>query len=278
MPGRRGRAFRFAIDEVLMIRIPLCLAGAAVATVVAFAPAGSSAQPHDNWTWPARARNLKILPRKTPPDQLRGVMTGFTRALGVKCSHCHVGEAGRPRSAYDFASDANPKKRIARGMMKLTKEVNEELGEISELAHSGPRSSRVQVQCITCHRGLPQPRTLSSTLSLAYEAGGADSAITAYQTLRRGSYDAGSYDFREPSLEELGEYAYQKNDTSGALRIFELNMRQFPESGNVYARMAQLYLARGDTARAITNYQRALNVDPGNSAGAEGVRRLRRQP
>ncbi len=242
-----------------MVRILLCLA-VAVATAVAFAPSPSIAQPKDSWNWPAQAQNLKVLPKKTPPDQLRGVMTGFTRSLGVKCSHCHVGEA------------------IARDMMKLTKKVNEELGEISELARSGPHSSRVQVQCVTCHRGMPHPRTLSSTLSLAYEAGGADSAIAEYQMLRRGSYDAGSYDFREPSLEELGEYAYQKNDTSGALRIFELNMRQFPESGNVYARLAQLYLARGDTARAITNYQRALNVDPGNSAGAEGVQRLRRQP
>ena len=33
------------------------------------------------------------------------VMPGFTRALGVRCSYCHVGEEGESLSTYDFASD-----------------------------------------------------------------------------------------------------------------------------------------------------------------------------
>jgi len=266
-----------------MTRIPLCLAGAVAAAALTLAPLGHAAEPAN--PWPAHARNLKILPKRTSPEQLRAVMTGFTRALGVKCSHCHVGEEGRP---LQFASDKNPNKRIAREMMKLTETVNHELGEIPELTsphgragehseqHTAEHATRVQVECITCHRGLPHPRTLTATLSRAYQAGGVDSALAEYQMLRRVSYDAGSYDFREPSLEELGDYAYEKNDTSGALRIFELNMRQFPESGNVYARLAQIYLVRGDTALAITNFQRALNVDPQNRAAAEGLERLRR--
>lgn len=37
-------------------------------------------------------------------------MRGFTRALGLRCSHCHVGEEGAPLATYDFAADEKPLK------------------------------------------------------------------------------------------------------------------------------------------------------------------------
>ena len=43
-------------------------------------------------------------------ERLRPVMMGFTRALGVRCNHCHVGEDGQPLSTFDFVSDENPNK------------------------------------------------------------------------------------------------------------------------------------------------------------------------
>ena len=261
-----------------MNRSRLLLLGATAAAAFALHSGTAGAAdpaPRTAWQWPARPENLKILPKRTPPEKLRAVMTGFTRSLGVRCSHCHVGEEGQPLSTYRFASDQNPKKEIARGMMKLVGEINEELDDIRKettLAKAGA----VNVECVTCHRGLPRPVTLAATLTHAYSAAGADSAITAYRTLRRGSYGSGAYDFREPSLEEVGDFAFSRNDTAGAIKLFELNMRQFPESGRVYERLARAYLAAGDTARAVTYYQRALNVDPDNAGAREGFRSLRR--
>ncbi len=260
-----------------MNRFRLSLLGAAAALALHSAP-GHTAEPAPNptpWDWPVRAENLKVLPEKMPPEKLRAVMMGFTRALGVRCSHCHVGEEGKPLSTYDFPSDRNPKKEVARGMVKMVKKVNGELSEIREHAPNA-RLAGVEVQCVMCHRGLAVPLTLSGTLTRAYTAAGADSAIFEYGRLRRRTFDSGAYDFREPSLDELGEYALGKNDTLGAIKIFELNMRQFPESGRVYERLGRAYLALGDTARAMTSFQRALNVDPENRAAREGLRRLQR--
>src|SRR5262245_1477920 len=76
------------------------------------------------WSWPEVSKNLKVLPKNTPPKKLRAVMTGFTRALGVRCSYCHVGEEGKPLDTYDFASDRNDKKRVARGMYRMLGNVN----------------------------------------------------------------------------------------------------------------------------------------------------------
>ena len=81
-----------------------------------FAP---SARAQPRWSWPEKSKNLKVLPKNTPPEKLRAVMTGFTRSLGVRCSHCHVGEEGKPLDTYDFASDKNEKKAVARGMLKM---------------------------------------------------------------------------------------------------------------------------------------------------------------
>jgi len=263
-----------------MNRFRFSLLGAAAAALALHGAPGRTAEPESKppaWDWPARPENLKVLPERTPPEQLRAVMIGFTRALGVRCSHCHVGEEGRPLSTYDFASDRNPKKRVARGMLKMVKHANEELRELRE-DEPNARLSGVEVQCVMCHRGLARPLTLSGTLTEAYTAAGADSAITEYVRLRRRTFDSGAYDFREPSLDELGEYALSKNDTLGAVKIFELNMRQFPESGRVYERLGRAYLALGDTARAYTSFQRALNVDPQNASAREALRRLQRRP
>jgi Photosynthetic reaction centre cytochrome C subunit len=90
-------------------------------------------------------KNLKIL----TPDELRsGVMMQFTRALGVRCDHCHAPatDGGRP----DFASDANPKKETARMMIAMAKDINSKFPD---------GAAKVRVTCYTCHNGKVTPAT-----------------------------------------------------------------------------------------------------------------------
>ena len=54
---------------------------------------------------PEEFTNLQILPEDIPQRQLVSIMRGFTRALGVRCSTCHLGEEGQDLSEYDFTSD-----------------------------------------------------------------------------------------------------------------------------------------------------------------------------
>ena len=102
---------------------------------------------------PSQYKNLKVLPAGIPRDQLSAVMKKFTASLGVKCAFCHVGEEGKPLSTYDFASDANPHKDIAREMMRLTWRLNaQDLKAIKGLKDA-------KISCITCHRGAKEPLT-----------------------------------------------------------------------------------------------------------------------
>ncbi len=58
-------------------------------------------QAQDQWSWPEKPENIQVLSEDWPGSRLRPVMTGFTRALGVGCSHCHVGEVGKPLSTVE---------------------------------------------------------------------------------------------------------------------------------------------------------------------------------
>lgn len=139
-------------------------------------PTSTSAQ--DEWNWPDKPTNLKVLPKDFTGKRLRPVMTGFTRSLGVRCSHCYVGKEGEPLSTYDFASDANPKKEVARGMLRMLGSINDQLDEIRPEV-----KDRVNM-CHTCHRGRPLPRTLVEELTLLYITAGADSTVRHYRELR----------------------------------------------------------------------------------------------
>jgi hypothetical protein len=99
-------------------------------------------------------QNLKVLPKDLTVHQVREIMEGWTDALGVDCSTCHVRDAanvaanGRPR--YNYADDSRQEKRTARVMYAMTQEVNGAF--LSKVPNSG-----IPIGCGTCHRGHLSP-------------------------------------------------------------------------------------------------------------------------
>ena len=87
---------------------------------------------------PQPPKNLKVL--KVEPQEIIRIMRTYTTGLGVKCEHCHV--------QGDFASDENPKKEIARMMIKMAQDINGKFPDAKE-----------HVTCYTCHRGEEEPKT-----------------------------------------------------------------------------------------------------------------------
>ena len=85
-----------------------------------------------------------------PAGRLLSIMEfGFTRSLGVDCTHCHV--------PGDWASEAKVQKQIARDMSKMTGRINREL--LREVKAFEGRKGRNMplVNCTTCHRGAIKP-------------------------------------------------------------------------------------------------------------------------
>ena len=106
-------------------------------------------------------KNLQVLPKDMTRRQVVQVMRGFTRGLGVRCNHCHVGE-GDDLSKYDFASDAKPEKATARKMIAMVNAINNThlagVGEPAEPPAPG-QPPAPKVTCYTCHRGDMMPLT-----------------------------------------------------------------------------------------------------------------------
>ena len=117
-------------------------------------PAGTPVAPKAEFVWPSRITNAKVLPADIGADRLRQTMVGFARALGVRCTFCHVGPEGAPLSQLNFASDDNPHKDVARGMIRMTRRLNAE-----DLVTVLGASDRQRVTCYTCHRGSSDPET-----------------------------------------------------------------------------------------------------------------------
>ena len=215
--------------------------------------------------------NLKFFPKAIPQRELIGNMRNFTRALGVRCTFCHVGEESIPLGKYDFATDDKPTKRKAREMLKMVAAINEQ--------HLAKLEKRVDpplnVQCATCHRGVSQPRPLAEILLAAYQAAGIDSTLATYKALRGRYYGRASYDFGEATLADVADGATAASHPSDAVKLLELNAEFFPQSWSAYDRLAQGLAAAGDTARAIVNYQFAVALNPDDAPGKRRLDSLR---
>ena len=103
---------------------------------------------------PRKFTNLQVFPKDAGADVVIAAMKNFTRALGVRCQFCHVGEEGMPLDKFDFAADSKPTKETARAMVRMTAEINSHVGKaIPDAAAKG-----YQVTCFTCHRGAQHPQ------------------------------------------------------------------------------------------------------------------------
>lgn len=90
-------------------------------------------------------KNVLLL-KQMPAGRLLKVMElGYSRALGVNCTHCHV--------ADQWDKDDKPTKPIAREMITMTGIINSDyLKKIKNLKSENP-----VVNCTTCHRGQTKP-------------------------------------------------------------------------------------------------------------------------
>lgn len=233
------------------------VAATCVILVVALAPVARS---QDRWSWPDTPKNLQVFPKEWTGQRLRPVMLGFTNALGVRCSHCHVGEEGKPLSTFDFASDANPNKDRAREMYRMLGSINAHLEKITP---GGDK--RVNMWCHTCHDGRPRPATLPEELGARYRMGGVDSALAHYADLKKRFYGRGGYDFGEGALNEFGYDVLAEKDFPAAIRVFAANAELHPQSPNAWDSLAEAWLKSGDTTRAAEYYRKVLTLDPGNA-------------
>ena len=109
---------------------------------------------------PEKFENLQVLPKDIGQRELIDVMKRFSQGLGVRCWHCHEGKEGQDLSTFDFITDEKSHKQVAREMLIMMQEINNNLlkkaGQILQEADHG-HDEAPMISCLTCHRGKTEP-------------------------------------------------------------------------------------------------------------------------
>jgi tetratricopeptide (TPR) repeat protein len=255
-----------------LIRLfPLVIA-AAVIPGLASAQGRGGAQP---------PKNLQVLPRDMPRNQVTAMMRTFAMGLGVRCEHCHAedpnappaaGRGGRGGPPLDYALDTKEEKKIAREMLKMVMDINSKY-----LPTTGRTVDEFnRVTCETCHHGLARPQTIRAAMGLAVRAAGSDSAVALYRSLRTRYYGSGAYDFSELQLNEAGsQIASDPENRRAAMAILRLNLEFFPQSIPTMQNLANISIQAGDTAGAVDVLTKALEIQPNNNQLRNMLQRIR---
>jgi len=215
--------------------------------------------------FPDKFTNLKVLPKDISKAQLTSTMRGFAFALNVRCEHCHV-EKPEGSHKFDYAVDDKQTKKTARVMLQMVAAINADYLSKIEKPNKLGKAQPIQVQCVTCHHGLAQPRTLLAVLSEAIETKGIDAAAALYQELRKQYYGSGQYDFGETTLNQLTESLLAKKKNQEALAIMEMNFASNnPQSMWAYHMLAMTHEANGQNDKAIADYRKVLELHPDDS-------------
>ena len=228
------------------------------------APAGQQAPPP--------LTNLQVYPKDIARPQLIATMQGFVAALGVQqsggCGYCHAGTAPQ----FDWPSDANPKKNVARKMILMSREITAKLPEVTGKAPSEVTSLR----CATCHRGVAIPKLLPDVLTETATKSGTAAAVQQYRDLRAKYYGGQSYDFSEAALVAVATPLINANKPDDAMTWLQLNAEFYPKSSATYAALGQAYAKKNDTANAIKNYEKAVELDPNNQIARRQLEQLKK--
>jgi len=239
--------------------------GLAAGVVLAFVTLAGAQEAAPPW----KAKNVQYFPGDISRDTLTQRMREFSFALNVRCQYCHAGGDGVSFEGVDFASDEKQAKVKARAMLRMTREINDTL-----LAKIPARAEpRIEVACVTCHRGRRQPKTLQTVLFETVETEGIAAAVARYKELR-GNMVSGVYNFGEWEINELARRLYEDKDYASAIAILETNGEFYPKSAAIDFQLGELHRLRGEKDQALACYRRTLEKAPDHQQAKQRIAEL----
>ena len=113
-------------------------------------------------------------------------------------------------------------------------------------------------------------RTLPLTVLITMLRDGIPQAKKRFESIK----DDETYIFNENEMNGAGYLLLKLNKPQEAISIFEMNVKAFPDSWNVYDSLGEAYALGKQKALAIKNYKRSIELNPDNDYGKEQLRKL----
>src|SRR5215475_14768452 len=112
----------------------------------------------------------------------------------------------------------------------------------------------------------------SPTLLLIIKMRGVDAGLERYAELKQ----AGNSKVDEELLNSLGyTLLYGEGQTGDAIKVFQRNVKESPQSSNVYDSLGEAYMKAGEKKLAIENYEKSLQLDPKNQNAIGKLKELK---
>ncbi|MEZ4991961.1 MAG: serine hydrolase [Saprospiraceae bacterium] len=124
---------------------------------------------------------------------------------------------------------------------------------------------------------LIQPkRSVAMAIKKAIDTEGPTTAMAAYKALIK--TDPATFELNEQEINNMGYSYLTENNPEAAASVFEINVAAFPNSANVYDSYAEALMKSGKKQAAIANYQKSLELNPGNTNAVDMLTRLGAPP
>jgi carboxyl-terminal processing protease len=81
----------------------------------------------------------------------------------------------------------------------------------------------------------------------------------------------------EGQVNRLGYKYLNEEKVLEAIEVFKINVKEFPESWNVYDSLGEAYMVNGDKELAIKNYEKSVELNPNNRGGINALKKLKEQ-
>lgn len=103
---------------------------------------------------------------------------------------------------------------------------------------------------------------LLDTISTTITSSGVDAAIRLYEQLKV-NHDA-RFVFEEAQLNNIGNDLRLAGKMEDAIKIHQLNMKEYPASASVYESLGETYRRSGQPAQAVKYYEQSLGINGDN--------------
>ncbi|MCS3531266.1 serine hydrolase [Chryseobacterium sp. JUb7] len=100
-----------------------------------------------------------------------------------------------------------------------------------------------------------------------------DKGIELYKKLKKNTPDGYNFD-NENELNELGYEFLRDGNVDSAIKIFSLNVSEFPQSANVYDSRGEAYFNKKEYQLSKDDYQKSLELEPANQNAKEMILKI----
>jgi tetratricopeptide (TPR) repeat protein len=98
-------------------------------------------------------------------------------------------------------------------------------------------------------------------------------ALQRYAELKK--TPSAEYAIAEQTLNMVGYVLLYSGHEQDAITVFQRNVDDYPQSGNVYDSLGEAYMKVGQKELAIQNYEKSLQLDPKNKNAVEMLKKLK---